>query len=478
MEPSPEHPAPPKPQGPAKPDAREGKVLLLRLWQWLRLWLHDHFSLQGGTDVEGTIATIEKGLYVRGEQAWVLLASTLICCIGLDLNSAAVVIGAMLISPLMNPILGVGLGVGINDRKLLNDALLNLATATGLTLLLAWLYFLITPLGEVNEQLEARTQPTLLDAGVAIFGGIAGIVANSRREKTNAIPGVAIATALMPPLCTAGYGLATGEGNGGFFGGAFYLFFLNAVFIALSTYLIVRYLKFPMRQFVNAAAGRRARRYIGVFLVLVLVPSAWIFVGVIRKQRQERSINQFLQTELHAKHYEIFRHEMVPVADTDSSVLKVYLTGDHRVSDDTLKYLQARLPVYNLNDCRLRIVQTNVEKSVKSLLTTVDNQQEALDARDRRILQLEQSLELLQSDTLPFVGIADELTVIEPDLRAFSYGRTVGTRFQGAPDTFHLFTVKWKPSLDEDEIPEREAKLKSFLVKRIDDTKVQVVTID
>ncbi|MEM7036186.1 MAG: DUF389 domain-containing protein, partial [Bacteroidota bacterium] len=203
-------------------------------------------NIKHTTDVEGTITTINGGIEVKGYNIWILVASAVLACIGLDTNSVAVIIGAMLISPLMSPILGIGLSVGINDQKTLQNALYNFGVAVGVSLLAAFVYFLVTPLGRETAEMAARTKPTVLDIMVGFFGGVAGIVAGSRKEKTNAIPGVAIATALMPPLCVAGYGLA--KMNMNYFAGAFYLFFLNSVFIALSTFLIVRYLNFPLKE--------------------------------------------------------------------------------------------------------------------------------------------------------------------------------------------------------------------------------------
>lgn len=177
--------------------------------KYFKLKIIRMFALIDGTDVEGTIKTIGEGSEMRGDKIWILFSGAILASIGLDTNSSAVIIGAMLISPLMNPILGVGLGIGISDRDLMIVAGKNFMFAVAASLFASTLYFLITPLGETTSELLARTKPTLLDVGVAIFGGIAGIVATSRKAQTNAIPGVAIATALMPPLCTAGYGIAT-----------------------------------------------------------------------------------------------------------------------------------------------------------------------------------------------------------------------------------------------------------------------------
>ncbi len=215
----------------------------------MRKYIQEILSLRATSDFEKTRSTISNGVSLRGYNLWILLCSSILASIGLDTNSTAIIIGAMLISPLMSPILGIGLSVAIHDKQLFGRSLRNLALAVIISLLASVIYFLLTPLGQITSEEHARTFPTLLDVLVALFGGVAGIVSISRHDQTNAIPGVAIATALMPPLCTAGFGLATMQWS--YFLGAFYLFFINAVFISLATYLIVKYLHFPEKEFVN-----------------------------------------------------------------------------------------------------------------------------------------------------------------------------------------------------------------------------------
>ncbi len=190
-----------------------------------------------------TIDTISKGIEFKGTNLWVLIFATFIASLGLNTNSTAVIIGAMLISPLMGPIMGFGVGLGISDFDMIKRSFRNFATATIFSVITSSIYFMISPISEAQSELLARTQPTVYDVLIAFFGGLAGIIASSTKSKGNVIPGVAIATALMPPLCTAGYGIATG--NLYYFFGAFYLFFINTVFISVATYLVVRVLKYP-----------------------------------------------------------------------------------------------------------------------------------------------------------------------------------------------------------------------------------------
>ncbi len=212
-------------------------------------FFHGILHIKDGTDYEGTVKGIKRDLVFKGHSIWILVSSIFIASIGLNQNSTAVVIGAMLISPLMGPILGVGLAVGTYDWEALKRSIKYFIVAIVVSIITSTLYFLMTPLKDAQSELLARTEPNILDVFIAVFGGIAGIVAGSRKEKTNVIPGVAIATALMPPLCTAGYGLATAQYN--YFFGAFYLFFINSFFISLSTVLVVRYLRFPLVNYIS-----------------------------------------------------------------------------------------------------------------------------------------------------------------------------------------------------------------------------------
>lgn len=222
-------------------------------------------------DEKETIRQITQGVTFRGPTLWVLVFAIFIASLGLNVNSTAVIIGAMLISPLMGPIIGMGLAVGINDISLLRTSAKNFAVATAISVLTATVYFLISPLSDASSELLARTSPTLYDVLIATCGGAAGIVALCTKGKGNVVPGVAIATALMPPLCTAGYGLATGHLL--YFLGAFYLFFINTVFISLSTYIGVRLMGFERRKFMTQKAERKARRIIMVLVVVTILPA-------------------------------------------------------------------------------------------------------------------------------------------------------------------------------------------------------------
>lgn len=236
-------------------------------------WFQDLFSLHLDTDEMGTIESIRKSIEFKGGNLWGLLFAAIIASIGLNMNSGAVVIGAMLISPLMGPIVGIGFAMATNDFDTLKYAFRNLAIFIIGSVLAATFYFSISPIKTLTDQLEARTHPTFYDVLIAICGGAIGIVASSRADRGNAIPGVAIATALMPPLCTVGYGLATAQWSCA--GGALYLFFINSVFIAGTSLIFVRALNFPQKEFIDPARERNYKMLIVGIVVCTIVPSLW-----------------------------------------------------------------------------------------------------------------------------------------------------------------------------------------------------------
>jgi uncharacterized hydrophobic protein (TIGR00271 family) len=290
----------------------------------MRKFLHEFFSIQEGTDKEKTIEAISKGVTLKGYNFWILICSALLASIGLDTNSSAVIIGAMLISPLMSPILGVGLSIAIHDKELLFRSFRGLAIAVVVSLGTSILFFLATPLTEVTDEIQARTYPTLLDVLVALFGGIAGIVSVSRSEKTIALPGVAIATALMPPLCTAGYGIATARWS--YFFGAFYLFFINAVFISLATYLITKYLHFHEKEYIDKRLQRLYSRWFAVLSVIAILPSIYFLYTVYKDKSTEKELQLLVLDKIQKSGNEILKWELAP---TDSvTFIKVYHSGN------------------------------------------------------------------------------------------------------------------------------------------------------
>ena len=320
-----------------------------------------HFTvMQDMEDEKEIVAQITSGVSFRGANLWVLIFAIFIASLGLNVNSTAVIIGAMLISPLMGPIIGMGLAIGINDFQLLRRAAKNFAIATVISILTATVYFLITPLGEAQSGLLARTSPTIYDVLIATFGGAAGILALCTKGKGNVIPGVAIATALMPPLCTAGFGLASGHLL--YFLGAFYLFFINTVFISLSTYLGVRLMRFHRKEFQTASAARKSRRAVMAIAILTIIPSLLMTVGIVRRSISDNNVNRFIKTELSQSGTQVISSDL----DRDNQILNIVAVG-REINDSTIRVAQKNLVHYSLADIKLNIIQGEKSDSAMRL---------------------------------------------------------------------------------------------------------------
>ena len=346
-------------------------------------------ALPDKTDETAIVEQFSDGVTFRGANLWVLIFAIFIACLGLNLNSTAVIIGAMLISPLMGPIIGMGLAVGRADLELLKRSLTNYGVSTVISVLTAALYFQLTPLTEAPSELLARTSPTLYDVLIALFGGAAGILALSTGGKGNVIPGVAIATALMPPLCTAGYGLAMGEWS--FFFGACYLFFINTVFIALATYLGVRLLQFKPKQFVDKARLAVVNRYIAVIVVVTMLPAVYMTTQIIRQSVLENHVKQFVKHELNQSGTRILSEQ----ADRETKTLNVVALGA-ALPNEMIEAARQRLADYQLADYQLNVIQGAQSDSLllarnnagtQQSLSGLDQQQLAL--QTERVAQLE-----------------------------------------------------------------------------------------
>lgn len=301
-------------------------------------------------DFAVVIERIEMGVSFSGTNLWVLVFAIFIASLGLNVNSTAVVIGAMLVSPLMGPIMGLGLGMAINDLQLLKKALTNYAFAVGVGLTTSTLFFLLSPINEASSEILARTSPTIYDVLIALFGGFAGILAMSSRQKGNVIPGVAIATALMPPLCTAGYGLANSSLT--YLFGALYLFVINTVFIALATLITARFLRFPKKHLEDAHADVVSQRIVWLVVLITLLPSIYFGYDFVRQQRFRQKANLFVDTEA------VFPNDFLLKKAIDAKAQTISLTyGGEVISDEEIEKLRAKLDRYDLAGSKLEIKQ-------------------------------------------------------------------------------------------------------------------------
>lgn len=450
----------------------------------LILYFKNLVYIRDEVDYEGSIEAIKKDIDFKGVNVWILGASIVIASIGLNVNSAAVVIGAMLISPLMGPIVGVGLSVGINDFKMLIRSLKSLGTTVLISVIVSALYFLITPFGEVQSELIARTRPTLLDVMVAVFGGIALIVAKTQRGTVaSAIFGVAIATALMPPLCTAGYGLA--NGNWQFFFGAFYLFLINSVFIALSTWLIVKYLKFPLATYMDPERQKKVKNYILIISLVIMVPSTFTFWNTIQESIFENNAERFVSDNFQFDATDVINKKITYQKDS-LSLIEVYLIGEI-LPITTEKRLMTKLKDYDLNATKLKIYQSKdksdeiagkLSAEVKSgiLEEIYQKNEKLLGDKDAKISLLESQLLKFTSDSIPFSAVANEMIVQYPRLVKMSYATAVSTDFKGKKDTIPTFYLHWNDEISKEDIVNEKEAIKKWLKVRLNKKNLKVVS--
>ncbi|MBN2664343.1 MAG: DUF389 domain-containing protein [Bacteroidales bacterium] len=423
-----------------------------------------------GTDVLGTIDSVKKDMVFRGHTAWILMFSILIASVGLNANSTPVIIGAMLVSPLMGPIVALGLAVGTQDFELLKRALKNFMIAVVISLITSTVYFILSPLKEATSELLARTNPTILDVIIAFFGGFAGIVAGSRRIRGNVIPGVAIATALMPPLCTAGYGLATWQLN--FFFGALYLFFINSVFISLSTIITVRYMKFPRKTIINEVSARKIKRIMTFFVILVILPSLIIFLRVIKESRFTTNAGLFVQEVVKSPNSQLI-NSSYEYSDT-LAFINLYFIGNP-VSDSSVYSWMMHLPDYNLvaknniinrfflpDSTIVKVYQTgqdgqiteqdlmamneNLQKEIRIgvLEDIYKKNEDIIRQKDNKIEQLQIQLNKMNSEYIPINQLYKELKIQYPRIVSFSYGKNIKIVNDTLTDTIPTFVLTWQ----------------------------------
>ena len=412
-------------------------AMLLRM---IRVFLQDLFNLNLDKAADqDTIEYIRKGVIFRGANLWILIFAIMVASIGLNKNSAAVIIGAMLISPLMGPIMGVGLGMGINDIPLILKSLKNLSIAVLISIVTSALYFALSPLNDAQSELLSRKSPDLFDVLIAFFGGLAGIVAGSRQEKSNAIPGVAIATALMPPLCTAGFGLGTMQFD--YFWGGFYLFLINGVFISLATWIIVRFLNYPHVEFIDPKRELRTKQLIFLFTLITIIPSAVTAVRVVQENIFKNKVNLFIDNEIRKG---MLKRSVITkdiYYTRDSSHITLFLSGDP-IPSTTVHALSDRLKEdksYQLRHFTLEvhpevgkqdtvnysnlIKEISVQLQTEFFQNTLSRNQEELTRKDLQIENLEKQIASYSAQQYPLDEIAGQLKKMDPNLQSISIAR-------------------------------------------------------
>ena len=430
----------------------------------IRAFMKDRVSILDNAKPTETIEGIERDIEFKGFNIWILIVAIVIASVGLNANSTAVVIGAMLISPLMGPIMGIGLSVGINDFNMLKRGLRNLAIAVGVSIVTSTLFFFIIPINDVTSELFARTRPDIRDVLIAFFGGLAGILAGSRKEKNNVVPGVAIATALMPPLCTAGFGLATLQFN--YLFGAAYLFLINAFFIALATVIVVRYLRFPVRTFVDSATENRTRRLLVITTIIMMVPASIIFYNVVVETIAKRNIMLFVDeniTPLYGKEIDDIRIEV-----TDSSyIVSMVKYGDPipmPVVDNWKKQITSEIKKSELVIFQGSDREAN--QDVSRIMDMYTSTQHDMATKEQMIAVLQEKLKQYEDAELP-ANLLEEIKINYPEVASVSMGRMVYTDYihEQKPASPNFF-VYWQPTTQDTLIPKRMAQLNKWLSTR------------
>ncbi len=377
--------------------------------------LFDFINLHNGEQQrEKVLEDVKANISFRGSNLWILACAIVIASIGLNVNSTAVIIGAMLISPLMGPIVGTGFALAIYDFELLKKSVRNLLIATIVSLLVATVYFFVSPFKEVQSELLSRTSPTIYDVLIAFFGGLVGVIALTRVEKGNPIPGVAIATALMPPLCTAGYGLAIG--NLAYFFGAFYLYSINCFFICIATFLIIKYLKYQPVRHLNEKSEKQIRYGISVLIVLMIVPSFYLAYTLFQEKTFNQKVEKFITNEFSSLGYTLI-YKDIKYNTSPKKVELAFLTK--QFTPEELEVLNLKLGQYEITNTELKIRQETHDLK-HEILNELGWQNKVMSDKDIVINNLQKELKQYKLDN---TEVLKEMAILFPELKDVSLGK-------------------------------------------------------
>ena len=414
---------------------------------------------KGEENKQKVLENVKDNISFSGSNLWILMAAILVASVGLNVNSTAVVIGAMLISPLMGPIVGAGFALGVFDFELLKKSLKNLLIATIASLLVSTIYFYISPFKEAQSELLARTSPNIYDVLIAFFGGLAGVIAITRVEKGNPIPGVAIATALMPPLCTAGFGLATG--NFKFFFGALFLYTINCVFIGISTFLIVKFLKYPSVKFVDLKERKRVQNLITLLSLLVLLPSIYFAYSLYKEQEFRIKADQFIEKEFIEKGNTLV-YKKINFLSNPRKIELAFLKRNF--TQDEIKKMNQSLSEIGLNNTEL-IIKANNYQNLEVLKDDILNEINKNSERDKELLALKSQTSSLEDN----MQLLKEAQVLFPNINAINVSELSFAQGDSLVEKPVLIYQASENLTDEDQI-----KLKNWIEKRLNKSKVEV----
>ena len=431
----------------------------------IRQLLH-YFNLEAEVDDYDKIhETIAKDIVFKGTNLWILIFAIVVASVGLNMNSTAVIIGAMLISPLMGPINGMGYSIATYNFPLFRQALKNFSFAVGASLFTSMLYFVVSPISTAHSELLARTSPTIYDVLIALFGGLAGIVAITSKQKGNVIPGVAIATALMPPLCTAGYGLATGQFT--YFFGAFYLFTINTVFIALSSVAISQLLKFPIRTILEDSQRKRVNQGISVVIVLILIPSIYFGYLLVQKEKFSENAVRYIRNVSVVEGNYLLKNEVNPDKKT---ITLVY--GGATLSEQQKEDIRSKASDFNIGKAEINFQQGLSLDAIDNRSAEVERLKAELNRLNLVLREKDTFLDSLNRRNLIGQRVISEIQNLYPQIESCAFADTYA--FAGAesePDTIGLVLFKLKdarlPAADR-------AKIESWLQIRLQSEKIRV----
>ena len=440
----------------------------------IKSFLREYLDLRKDKDNElATVDSIRKGVEFKGANLWILIFAIFMASLGLNVNSTAVIIGAMLISPLMGPIMGIGLSVGIGDFELMKRSLKSFLITTAFSVTTSTLFFLFTPIAEAQSELLARTSPTIYDVFIALFGGLAGVVALSTKEKGNVIPGVAIATALMPPLCTAGYGLASG--NLIYFLGAFYLYFINSVFISLATFLGVRVMHFQRKEFIDKAREKTVRKYIVFIVVLTMCPAVYLTIDIIRSTFYEAAANRFVTEQLNFENTQVLDKKV----NYEKREIRVVLIGPE-VPDTSIALAREKMKAYQLPETKLTVLQgmnsgTVDVSTIRSMVMEdfYKNSEQRLQEQQVKIATLQKRIDTYKSYDELSRKIIPELKVLYPSVTSLSISNSIELTVDSLKaDTVALAVLKFSKHPGADE----KAKITAWLKARVGVKQLKLIT--
>lgn len=441
------------------------------LWASTKKFLVELLDFRNDTDRDQTVAAIKADISMKGATAWILICSIFVASIGLNANSAAVVIGAMLISPLMGPILGIGMSIALNDIDTLKRSFINLAIMIVLSLLTAYLFFRFFPLGnQETSELLGRVKPDIRDVFIAFFGGLALIIARTKKGTiASVIFGVAIATALMPPLCTAGYGLA--NGNWAYFGGAMNLFTINTIFIALATFITIKVLRFPMLRYANSKKRKRIAQLASLAAIVVMVYPTITFIKVWKESGFDNDYSLFLRDEVESNTDLWFQKGIL---DTDNETITLYFNGE--IGEATETDLRNEIKKYpNIKEFSLKI-NGNKNRSFDKISDAYDRAINDLDKKDNiieglqnEILGLKEQIKILRNEDsqLAFSNISKDAKIQFQDLDFFGFSSMETSQDFINVDTVTVMTTRWKGTMNDSIKANKNLQLAEWLKSRI-----------